>query len=213
MTTTIKKIYIIFFLLVAPVKIFAQTYERKNQETVQDFISRNKPAGTTVVLDNALETNLWDPAKKVIVAFYHVDRKENNGTEKWVEPYVEGYVFVPIQNNIYKRVFIDSYGQEGADAEIEAVFFANANKDKAKEFFVICSWDQSSHATLAGKLYQAYVYDNINFNNPPAELTPLKQFDKIFGMEMEGHGDDNVPQHATYKTAASIRKKLKQLGY
>lgn len=208
-----KKLQALLFLLTLATASYGQIFKRAAGESKEDFAARCKPADTAEITGNVLETKLWDGNRNMIFAFYMVTRTEHNGTKSWTEPYVEGYVFVPRADGAYQRVFIDRYGQEGADAEIRSVFFANADKDAQKELVILCAWDQSRHYGISGALYQAYIYDDIKEGNKTEALHALTGFEKIFDMEFDGTNDAGEASKAHFTTAGDIRKKLKQLGY
>lgn len=194
--------------------VAAQTFQRQTSESPEAFVERCKPTGEEVtVKGDVLETPYWDSSHLVIIAFYRCSHPLKQHGQTWDDATVDGYVFVPTGNNNYQRVLIDSYGQEGIDADISSVFFANADKDKQRELIVLCTWDQSHHYGISGSIYQAYIYDNIDYKKIPSSLKGLKQFDKIFEMESDGTNDSGESSHAKYTSAAAIRKKLKQLGY
>jgi hypothetical protein len=191
---------------------FAQNFHRNPGETAAEFAGSILPNDSARLVSQVLETKLWDSTKKIIIAFYSATI-EFTPTQKeaFKEKVVQGYVFVPLVDGQYKRLLIDTYTQEGADAYVETVFFANADKDKQKELIILCSWDQNGHATISGKLFQVYLYDHLNFTKLPESLKVLHHLDKTFKPEFEGKGDDGKKSTAKYKTVEDIRKKLKAL--
>ena len=204
-----KIIKITLLLLLGSGPVLGQL-RRPVGETAEAFARRNPPAPAATLTGKVLETNLWDGKTQLVFAFYWLERTERNGAKSHQEPYVEGYVFVPTAAGGYRRVLIDRYGQEGADAEIARVFFANADADAAKELVVMCAWPQQ-HYDISGTLYQVYFYDA-----PAAAVTRLARLpalEKQFPLEFDGTGEDGKPAQARYKTAAAIRQKLKALRY
>ena len=201
-----KTIFTTFFItLVCTIK--SQNFKRLNNETAQSFAERMKPISNSEISGEVLEVKNWNEHKNLIFVFYllRYNRKD------WEETYLDGYIFVPVGNNLYRKIFIDRYAQEGADAEVESVFFANTDKDGQKELGILCSWNQSMHYGISGRLYQPYFYDGISAKQK--SLKPITTFEKIFPMEFDGSNDEDKESVAKYKTADQIKKQLRKLGY
>jgi len=201
-----RNLFILLFLSFSLISK-SQDFKRLENETLQNFAKRMKPIPNSEISGEVLEVKNWNEHKNVIFVFYllRYDRKD------WVETFLDGYVFVPLGNNLYRKIFIDRYAQEGADAEIWSVFFANADKDGQKELGILCSWDQSMHYGISGRLYQTYFYDEIL--GKQKSLKPITSFEEIFPLEFDGTNDGDEKSVAKYKTAEQIKKKLKKLGY
>lgn len=184
-----------------------QNIKRLENETLQNFAERMKPIPNSEISGEILEVKSWNQHKNVIFVFYLLtyDHKE------LVETFLDGYIFVPIGNNAYRKIFIDRYSQEGADAEVLSVFFANADKDGNKELGIICSWNQSGHHGISGSLYQTYFYDEIS--GKQKSLKPITTFEKNFPIEFDGSNDSDEESVAKFKTAEQVKKQLKKLGY
>ncbi len=206
-----KKIISFLFLLIINQISFGQQYTRLKNESVEDFIERVKPKKDSDISGKIVETKKWNSNENLIFAFYLVKSINKSNKETFAETFLEGYIFEQISENEYKRIFIDSYGQEGADAEIETLFFSNADKDKSKELIILCSWDQSHHYGISGKLYQVYVYDEIGKKSE--NLKKIDKFEKIFGTEFNGIDDSGEKHKAKYMNVYQIKEKLKKLGY
>lgn len=203
------RLFFAWALLAGPAAAQGQQLRRPLGETADSFARRNKPALAATLTGRVLETTAWDGRTRVIIAFYAAKHVERVDGQLQPEPCVEGYIFVPTLAAGYRRLFLDRYEQEGADASIASVFFANADHDPARELVVLCQWPQR-HYQVAGTLYQARFYDN-----PAAaatRLAPLTALDKLLTSEFDGTNEEGK-HTAKYQSAAAIRQKLKQLGY
>ncbi len=192
----------------------AQTFHRNAGETAAEFASSILPNDSARLVGQVLETKGWDSTKNCIIAFYAATiQMTPPQKEAFKENVVLGCMFVPLTDGQYRRVWIDTFMEEGATPYIESVFFANADKDKTKELVILCSWDQNRHATISGKSYQVFFYDQLNVAKLPDNLKPLHHLDKIFKYEFEGTNDAGQKSIAKYKRFEDIKKKLKALGY
>ena len=162
----------------------SQIYTRQIGESLQQFAEKSKPNANSLLKGDVLETDLWYRDKKIIFCFYKTSTKLN-GDE---ETSVEGYLFVPTENNKYNRIYIDSYFPEGNDANVASVFFANADKDAVKELVIICKWPQKL-ALNEGNLFQVFVYDNLNLKKNQNKLLPLQNINDKFKIEFDGYQD------------------------
>lgn len=193
--------------------VSAQTFQRDIGETKEDFVKRIRPIQNAEIQGEVLEVKQWNNLANPIFAFYEyieegIEKGKPNGLKY---SYVDGYLFVPTENNRYKKIFVDSYAEEGATAYVESVFFANVDKDSDKELGVLCSWDQSMHYGISGKLYQVYFYDFPKSNDKNPKLKPINV--KGFKFEFDGTNDADKKSVAKFNTAAKIKAELKRLGF
>ena len=112
----------------------------------------------------------------------------------------------------YTKILIDTITPDGGDPEIISVFFANADKDIEKELIVLCKYPQV-HYDYGGDFYETFIYDT-----PTTKVKRLKYFkelsEKFWGCECDWREENNrKPEKAKYKTAKSIKIRLKQMGY
>lgn len=193
--------------------IFAQTYQRNSGETKELFAERLKPIRNSGIQGEVLEVSRWNSLVKPVFAFYDYSEPgiENGKKNGFNYTYVDGYIFVPVANSRYAKIFIDTYAEEGATAEIESVFFANVDKDLDKELGVLVSWDQSRHYGMSGKLYQVYFYDYPKFISKNIKLKPIEM--KKFKMEFDGTNDAGEKSGAIFNTTSKIKAELKRLGF
>jgi len=180
---------------------------RFENETFEDFAKRNGPQQAELT-HTVIETTAWDK-QKAVIAFYITKIKLNDGNPA---TQVDGYLFIPKSTNTYEKILINNFEEEGATPQIVAVFFANADKDKAHELIVICSYLQR-HYDVNGTLYSTFIFDN---PLPGAHTTQLKFLEDV-SERVSGSCDcewrDGRKKTSKYKTASSVRLGLKRLGF
>ena len=128
-------LFLIVFLL-GTFTSFAQEVKRLENETLENFARRVSPSQSELT-HSVIETEAWGH-KKTVLAFYETEFKISSQ----IEQKIVGYIFLPQDANTYQKILIGTFEPEGGPPQIEAVFFANADRDKAKELIVICSWPQ-----------------------------------------------------------------------
>ena len=204
-----KKLLLLSIVFLNLTDSFCQSLKRNIGESAEKFVERTMTNDNSKITGKVIETK-WN-SETVIFAFIAVEEIQKNVTEQNVETNVEGNVFIPISENLYRKILIDSYVEEGAVAEIESVFFSNTDKDKQKELIVLCKWNQDKHAyPISGNLYQVYFYDD--FKKTPKVLTKIN-LDNKFPLEFDGTDDAGKISKAKYTNAEKIKQKLKQLGF
>ena len=198
--------FLLAYLLWAPFSS-AQEVTRFENETLENFAKRNGPQQAELT-HTVIETTAWDK-QKTVIAFYITKIKLNDGNPA---TQVDGYLFIPKSTNTYEKILINNFEEEGATPQIVAVFFANADKDKAKELIVICSYLQR-HYDVNGTLYSTFIFDN---PLPGANTTQLKFLEDV-SERVSGSCDcewrDGKKKTSKYKTASSVRLGLKRLGF
>lgn len=186
---------------------YAEEVRRLQNETLEDFAKRNGPPQAELT-HTVIETEAWDK-QKTVIAFYIIKIKLNDGTPA---TQVDGYLFIPKSTNTYEKILIYNFEEEGDTPQIEAVFFANADKDKAKELIVICSYLQR-HYDVNGTLYRTFIFDD---RRPGANQTRLSFLEDV-SERVSGSCDcewrDGKKKSSKYKTAASVKLGLKKLGF
>jgi len=190
---------------------FAQTVSRLKNEDKLTFLSRNAPNQMRLsddLIDQMIETNEWS-ARKSTIGFYERKYKLPGDDMEYTD--VLGYLYVPTNADAYQKVFIDTFENEGGTAEIIALFFANADKDAARELVVLIKW-HAQHYQIDGDIYETRVYDDILKKETPHKLVYLKNISTKLSGGFEGYREgENLK--AQFKTAAKIREQLKKLGY
>ncbi|MDX6695876.1 MAG: hypothetical protein QOF02_3479 [Blastocatellia bacterium] len=178
-----------------------QEVKRLQNETAENFAKRNGRAAAELV-HKVIETEAWGN-QKTIFAFY-------NGA---VSGQVDGYVFVPKSPDTYQKILIYNFEEEGGTPNVEAVFFVKADKDKAQELAVICSWE-AHHYDVSGKLYHTYIFDDINSGASPARLKLLEAVsEKVSGGCDCVYRDGKTKGTKKFETAAQVKAGLMKLGF
>jgi hypothetical protein len=193
------------FCLCAPLA-YGQEVNRLENETLENFAKRNGPPQSELA-HAVIEIEAWGN-QKTVIAFYAVEVKDKYGTHEQVD----GYLFLPLSPNTYQNILIENFEPEGGDPKIEAAFFANADKDAAKELIVICSWPQE-HYDFSGTLYGTFVFDDLRAGNKPTKLNFLEGVSQKVSGSCDCTNRNGKRERSKYKTAASVRIGLKKLGF
>lgn len=198
-------LFLLAFFLGAPFS-YAEEVRRLENETLENFAVRNGPPQSGLA-HAVVETEAWGH-ERTVIAFYDTEFKNSDQTYRRVV----GYVFLPQAPNTYQKILIENFEPEGGDPKIEAVFFANADKDKAQELIVICSWPQI-HYDFGGTLYGTFVFDDLRPGTNPAKLRFLESVSRRVSGDCECQWRDGKKKVSKYKTAASVKAGLKRLGF
>lgn len=183
---------------------FGQTLQRVGSETAEAFVKRIMP-DTTELVHPIIETNVWDSAAKAIIAFYGYDDKKDINTGFNT---ITGYVYLPLGKNAYRAIQFGTIDEEGGYPEVISVFFANADKDKAKELVVLVMHEQR-HYDYSGAFYGVFIYDNPDTNSTLRYFGDLSA--KFRGCECGWR--EGKEEKAKYKTANEVKAGLKKMGY
>ncbi len=182
---------------------FCQNIQRQENESTEIFINKVIP-DSAVLAHQIISTNIWSKKSKSFIAFYADKRKRTNSNCNEIT----GHLYFSLDNKSYKDIIITSVEEDGGCAEIVAVFFANADKDKKKELVVLCKYEQR-HYDYNGAFYETLIFDNLVNDE---QLTYLEDLSKsFFGCECSWR--EGKTETAKYKTAKSIRYKLKKMGF
>lgn len=184
---------------------FGQTIKRQDGETVEHFIQRIKPDSMELE-HQIIETDNWNKKDKSIIAFYGFDdiKDPKIGYDE-----IQGHLFVPVGQNIYKEIIFGPITPNGGLPEIISVFFANADRDIEKELIVLCKLEQTHHYDYSGRFYETYIFDNPNSKNQVTFYEKLSE--KFFGCECDFREEKS--RKAKYKTAEDIKLGLKKMGF
>ena len=188
----------------------AQTFQKAQEESAVDFIKKNVPDGLTFTdaLTSQVIATDWN-AVPSIFGFYLRTYKLPGDDEGYED--VIGYVYRQTGNDTYERILIDTFENEGGTAGITAVFFANADKDTARELVILTHRD-AHHHDVDGQLYETRIYDNILPGQHTRKLTYLQNASQKVSGGFDGYREgENV--HSKFKTAKEVRAGLKQAGY
>lgn len=199
-------LFLLAFFLWIPFS-YAEEVRRLENETLEEFAKRNGPPQSELA-HTVIETEAWGK-QKTVIAFYLVKVKLKDGTPA---TQVDGYLFMPKSTDRYEKILIKNFEEEGETPKIEAVFFANADQDKAQELIVICSWLQR-HYDVSGTLYSTFVFDDLRPGTNPARLSFLEGVSERVSGGCECEWRDGRKRISKYKTAASVKAGLKKLGF
>ncbi len=191
---------------------YAQTFTRANGENALDFVERNTPRGLWYydqLKTQMFETSEWSNGKSIFGFYnrtYHAGGYKDDESED-----ILGYLYVPVTTDTYRRVFIDTFENEGGAAEIISIFYANADRDTARELVVLIRW-LAIHYQIYAYLYETRIYDNIAPGSFPEMMTFLKDISAKVSGDIDGdvEGKKRV---SMYKSAAEIKAGLKRMGY
>jgi hypothetical protein len=171
----------------------AEVVIKNSTESNNEFVTRQIPAGGSIV-HRVIETKEWDFAAESIITFYKLS------------DHVVGLYFLPISENKYEKLEIDTYEPEGNPAEVQSVFFANDQIGGNKKMFVIVAWHNH-----AGDLYKTYAYDKPVPGATLSKLVFLERLSEPFAMEGDHSSQSEHPNRpAKYKTAADVKAELKR---
>jgi hypothetical protein len=181
-----------------------------------------------VMIDTPI-TAKWN-SKPVVIAFYEVEMKTKHkplclGEDCTISTDVHGYVFVPTSKpDLYRRLFLGTFEQDGSQAEILSVFFVNADNDHKKEMAVLVRHAGTVHEARCDAIYEAYFYDDLASSNIDS-LTPIPKINNTIGTTFEcfdKHGNlhpelvDSLANKLgapPYRNTREVKVRLKKLGY
>jgi len=185
---------------------YGQEVKRLENETLENMARRNGPSQSELA-HAVIETEAWGRQKTMIV-FYAVEVKDKYGAHGQVD----GYLFLPISPNTYQKILIKNFEPEGGDPKIEAAFFANADKDAARELIIICSWPQQ-HYDVSGTLYGTFIFDDLRPGATPTKLSFLEGISNKVSGSCDCTDRNGKRRTSKYKTAVSVKAGLKKLGF
>jgi hypothetical protein len=198
--------YTLFFIVTifTNLTVSGQTLKRQGNETSEMFVKQLKP-DTMALAHPVIETTTWDSTAKAIIAFYGYDdpKDVNTGFNKMF-----GHLYLPMGKDYYRDIVFGPIEEDGGYPEIISVFFANADKDKAKELIVLCKYNVQ-HYDVSGAFYGTFIFDN---PSGETELTYFKKLSEQFG-GCECYWRDGETKTAKYKTAAAVKGGLLKMGY
>jgi len=189
---------------VQSVKAIGQTVKRRPGEPALQFVVRCRPLYTEFppeMTSKVIENNEWSKEKSVF-AFYTQKYYVNEDGDLPKYNYRSfGYVFVPNGKDTYKRVFIDTFINEGNPVKITSAFFANVDTDAVKELVVMATSTQKN-ANGTGTLYINKVYDNVT-RIVPGKLRKMEEVNSRIEGGFEGD-KGGKPSKAKYKTEKEV---------
>jgi len=138
----------------------------------------------------------WNGARTLFVNF-----ERGGDTESPERPLIALEETAP---GTFRKLLVTIGETEGGSPDIEAIGFANADRDPANELIVIFAWRQN-HYSACGPIYEVRIIDD-----PDPAGTNLRQLpiSKHFGV-----GCVEKPQRYRYTTIGAVKGELNRLGY
>ncbi len=199
--------------VVQTVKAYGPTVKRIPGEPALQFAVRARPLYTELrqeMMSKVTETKEWTQEPSVIAFYTQKFYVEEDGTQPRDNYRTLAFMFIPSGKDTYKRVFIDTFNNEGKPVNIAATFFANADSDQVKELVIVATSTQHDK-DASGTLYMNRVYDNIG-RLVPGRLRRLDDASAKIEGGFEGT-KAGKPSKAKYKSEKEISDALKKLGY
>jgi hypothetical protein len=175
------------------------------------FIHRIHP-NREMVSDSSHVVSRGDSSRPMIVAFYAPDSQTASVPVGKRPVGAIAWAYIPVAQNQYKEILIDTIHQVNNLLNIKAVFFANCDSDLPKELVILYSTTERHRgAGIYGEFYETLVYDH--FVDFPKRFSFLEPISKQLMGGFEGDAGNELNQIAKFKTAKDIQKELKRLGY
>lgn len=172
-------------------------------ETPVHFAARvlGQPEGEVKVVDAP-----WNGQRTLFADYQRTEREKDYNVT-----YREVVALVQQPDGSWRRVAVTTGEEEGGEAEIAAIGFANADRDADRELVVILKWPQQ-HYDYSGAFYEVRLFDTPAPGNPA--LTYLAAASKRFGgVDCECSSREGGDQHYRFQTIAAVKQELKRLGY
>ncbi len=179
----------------------------------------------------AMDT-VWN-STPIVVGFFNekitkVWIKYSLSPEPEISSRTNGYVFVPThqRSNACRRFAMEAFGDSGGKGEIQAVVFANADRDPKQEIGILIRTAINSHGGNNGcdTYYHTYFFDDLTAAKGDS-LKPLSKLNQRFGYTV-GCNEASEKEHAElwaspfrkihappYRNAREVKARLKKLGY
>jgi hypothetical protein len=185
-------------------------FRRDPAESADSFALRAGPGGELV--HPVITTDVWSPGDTALIAYY---RQAANvpAPDSSASPIFEsiGYAFLPDAAHGYRRVEIGLIEHDGAEPEIQSVFFANADTMPGPELVVMATWRIYNYF-VGGVIYGTHVYAL----RPGADGRRFVYLEDV-SEKVSGTCDcdrrDEPDEMSRFKTAAEVRAGLRALGY
>ena len=197
------------------VKLWGDTVKRLNKEPFVQMAVRCRPMYTELtdeLTSKIIEFKEWTTDKAILVFYLQgYTRQEPD------EPEVDGKrllacAFMPLGNNGYKRVLVDTFCVNDKIPQITSVFFANADTEDVKKELLITFATDIKDKQQNGKMYATRVYDNTGVKFFPSRLRKLVEINEKLVGGFDGIANGKTVK-ALYKDPKSITEQLVKMGY
>jgi len=181
----------------------AQLFEPNSGESLKKFAARAIGTQDDIKITKAD----WNGHPFVFVE-YVISKPIQGGDSE------EDRVLVALEkmpDGTYHKIDVTVGEEEGGTAQVEAITFANADKDPAKELIVLLSWPVQ-HYDVQGILYEVRLFDDIQ-SEGTEKLTYLNAISEHFNHNTCACARRNGKvEHYRFKTVAAIKQELKRMG-
>lgn len=208
--------------LLAADPALAQTLKRTPDESVAAFAARALNRTFDEGSDHVLETT-WNGRPYIFIDYLktydrtftaHLRQSDGTVREAVEHETEEERPVVALEgqpDGAYRKIEITLGEEEGGGPQVEAIGFANADSDPAKELIVILKW-AVVHYDVGGNLYEVRIFDDAKAGQ--TKLTELKAVERHFaGHNCDCDRRDGKSERFRFKTIASVKAELKRLGY
>jgi hypothetical protein len=172
-------------------------------ETPAHFAARvlGQPEGELNAVDAP-----WNGRRTIFADYQRTEREKDYNVT-----YRELFALVQQPDGAWRRIAVTTGEEEGGEAEVAAIGFANADRDADRELIVILKWPQQ-HYDYSGAFYEVRLFDTPVPGKPA--LTYLDGVSKRFGgVGCECSSREGGDKHYRFKTIAAVKQELKRLGY
>lgn len=148
----------------------------------------------------------WNGRRTLFADYQRSERQKD-----YTVTYRELFALVQQPDGAWRKITVTTGEEEGGEAEVAAIGFANADRDAERELIVILKWPQQ-HYDYGGAFYEVRLFDTPAPGK--ATLTYLAAVSKRFGgVGCECSSRDGKDTHYRFKTIATVKQELKRLGY
>lgn len=167
-----KLLYITLFLFIGSTAWTQTIYQRQSNESTKTFFDRVKPptGQKSISVDNFIVTPYQNNKDTVYIVTYieELNTFNSSTTHRYFI-----YLFFPTDNNKYEMMFIaviNNWEKTYVPPIIDNIFFANADKDKAKEIVIFYHYKLPE-----GIRYDTQVFDAPDINKHQNNLSELTE--------------------------------------
>lgn len=148
----------------------------------------------------------WNTRRTIFTDYQRIEREKDYNVT-----YRELFALVQQPAGDWRKIAVTTGEEEGGEAEVAAVGFANADRDADRELIVILKWPQQ-HYDYSGAFYEVRLFDTPAAGKPA--LAYLEGVSKKFGgVGCECSSREGGDTHYRFKTIAAVKQELKRLGY
>lgn len=148
----------------------------------------------------------WNGRRTLFADYQRTEREKDYNVT-----YRELFALVQQPDGAWRKIAITTGEEEGGEAEVAAIGFANADRDADRELVVILKWPQQ-HYDYSGAFYEVRLFDTPAPGKPA--LAYLEGISRKFGgVGCECSSREGGDRHYRFKKIAAVKQELKRLGY